>query len=390
MRIDGGGVVIYLDNASTSWPKPEEVYRAVDDCLRNIAGSPGRAGHSQARIAAGVVYEAREELAALFGGANAGNLIFSQNATDALNTALFGLIGPGETVVASSMEHNAVARPLRALEARGACLRVVGCEATGRLPLADLKAALTGGAKAVVVCHGSNVTGSLAPLADIGLMARAAGALFIVDGAQTAGCEDIDVGAMNIDVLAFSGHKGLFGPQGTGGLYVREGLAISPLRYGGTGSLSESDRQPDFYPDCLESGTQNTPGLAGLLAGVRYIRRQGLAAIRRRESELTQTLLAGLAAIPGLELYGPPAGEARTAVVPFTLAGGDSGAVAHRLDREFGIACRAGLHCAPWAHRTAGTLATGTVRLSPGYFTTDGEIDAAIEAVRAIAQDGRV
>jgi cysteine desulfurase/selenocysteine lyase len=381
--------VIYLDNASTSWPKPEEVYRAVDDCLRNLAGSPGRGGHGAARAAAFLVYEAREALTALFGGGNAGNLMFVHNATDAINTALLGLIGPGDAVVASSMEHNAVARPLRALEARGASLRVVGCDKAGRLPLADLKAALSGGAKAVVVCHGSNVSGTLAPLAEIGALARAAGALFVVDAAQTAGREDIDVDAMSIDVLAFSGHKSLFGPQGTGGLYVREGLAIQPLRYGGTGSLSESDRQPDFYPDCLESGTHNTPGLAGLLAGVRYIKSCGLAAIRRRENELTQALLTGLAVIPGLTVYGPPAGEPRAAVVSFTLAGRDSGAVAQQLDREFGIACRAGLHCAPWAHCTLGTLASGTVRLSPGYFTTDGEIAAAIEAVRAVAQNGK-
>lgn len=381
-------MVIYLDNASTSWPKPEEVYRAVDDCLRNIAGSPGRAGHGPAREAARLVYDAREELAALFGAGNSGNLIFGHNATDAINTALFGLIGPGDRVVATSMEHNAVARPLRALEARGARLRIVGCDPAGRLPLPELRAALTGGARAVVVCHGSNVAGTLAPLAEIGELARAAGALFIVDAAQTAGREEIDVEAMNIDVLAFSGHKSLFGPQGTGGLYVREGLRIAPLRFGGTGSLSESDRQPDFYPDCLESGTHNTPGLAGLLAGSRYIRRLGLAAIRRREAELTRVLLSELAAIPQVTLYGPPSGEPRAAVVSFTLAGCDSGAVAQRLDREFAIACRAGLHCAPWAHATLGTLATGTIRLSPGYFTTDGEIAAAIEAVRAVAQDG--
>lgn len=379
--------MIYLDNAATSWPKPAEVPRAVAACLRRTA-SPGRSGHGLSREADRILFAAREALAALFGAANSGTITFAANATDALNTALFGLLAPGDRVVTTSMEHNAVARPLRALEDRGLHLEIVGCDRAGGLPLDSLRAALAGGAKAVVVTHASNVTGTVMPLADIGRLARAAGALLIVDAAQTAGAEHIDVAAMGIDVMAFSGHKSLLGPQGTGGLYVREGVMVEPLRHGGTGSLSESDRQPLFYPDRLESGTPNTPGIAGLLAGVKYINKRGLENIRTAENQLTGELLAGLANIPGVAVYGPPPGAPRAAVVSFTVGDRDSGEIAHRLDREYGIACRGGLHCAPWAHKTIGTLMTGTVRFSPGCFTTVADIAAAQAAVTAIAAGG--
>lgn len=377
--------MIYLDNAATSWPKPEAVYAAVDDCLRNCGGSPGRGGHRLARAASQIVFDAREEVAVLLGIRNSSSLIFAYNATDALNMALFGLLKPGDKVVTTSMEHNAVTRTLRVLERQGVALRVIQADERGQTTREDFRAALAQGATAVVVGHGSNVTGALAPLAEIGPLAAEAGAILIVDAAQTAGVEDIDVAAMGIDVLAFSGHKGLLGPQGTGGLYVRDDLSVTPLRFGGTGSQSESDAQPVFYPDRLESGTANTPGLAGLLAGVRFIRETGPAVIRNRERELTDLLLEGLSRIPGVTLYGPAAGENRTAVVSFTVRGRDSGETASQLDREYGIACRGGLHCAPWAHRTIGTLRTGTVRFSPGYYTTRQEIDAALLAVREIA-----
>ena len=376
--------MIYLDNAATSWPKPAAVPRAVAACLRRAA-SPGRGVHGLSREADRILFAAREALAALFGAENSGTITFAANATDALNTALFGLLAPGDRVVTTSMEHNAVARPLRALEDRGLHLELVGCDRAGRLPLDSLRTALAGGVKAVVVTHASNVTGTLMPLADIGRLARAAGALLIVDAAQTAGAEHIDVAAMGIDIMAFSGHKSLLGPQGTGGLYVREGVAVEPLRHGGTGSLSESDRQPLFYPDRLESGTPNTPGIAGLLAGVTYINKRGLENIRTAENQLTGELHAGLANIPGVAVYGPPLGVPRAAVVSFTVGDRDSGEIAHRLDREYGIACRGGLHCAPWAHRTIGTLMTGTVRFSPGCFTTAADIAAALTAVQAIA-----
>lgn len=379
--------MIYLDNAATSWPKPEAVCQAVNDCLRYAGGSPGRGGHGMARAADQIMFEARQELAWLLKVNNPASIMFSYNATDALNIALFGLLKPGDKVVTSSMEHNAVARPLRELERRGIRLDVILCDKDGRLPLEDLKAGLNG-ARAVVVGHGSNVTGTLAPLAEIGSLAAAAGAVFVVDAAQTCGVEEIDVEGFGVDILAFSGHKGFLGPQGTGGLYLRPGLDVIPLRYGGTGSQSDSDQQPAFYPDRLESGTPNTPGIAGLLAGIRFIRETGLSKIRQVEKEFTTRLLEGLASIPKVAIYGPGASESRTAVVSFTIEGVDSGEVAWRLDRDYGIACRAGLHCAPWAHQTIGTLRSGTIRFSPGYFNTANDIVAAVEAVKAAALMG--
>ncbi|BBB90588.1 MAG TPA: aminotransferase class V-fold PLP-dependent enzyme [Methylomusa anaerophila] len=375
--------LIYLDNAATTWPKPEEVYRAVDCCLRNIGANPGRGGHSMARAAGLLLYETREELAELFHIEDANQIAFTLNATDAINTAIFGVVRPGDTVVTTAMEHNAVARALRFVEKRGANLIIVPCSPTGDLDMKALTAALNNSPKAVVMTHASNVTGQIQPVEEIGRLTREHGITLIVDAAQTAGVEAIDVAAMGIDVLAFSGHKGLLGPQGTGGLYVREGIAVAPLRLGGTGSLSESDEQPDFMPDRLESGTPNTPGIAGLQAGVRFIRNEGSGAIRKKELELTQELENGLKEIPGLTIYSPLSKGRRTAVMAFTIDGQDCGDIAYRLDRDYGIACRSGLHCAPWAHRTIGTLKTGAVRFSPGYFNTPKQIS---EAVRAVGQ----
>lgn len=376
--------MIYLDNAATTWPKPEEVYKAVDQCLRS-GGNPGRGGHGRARAATYILYEARETLAQLLNVENPTNIAFAYNATDALNTAILGLFQPGQHVVTTSMEHNAVARPLRYLESKGVKLTVLPCDMNGKLELSQLQNCLEKGATAVVMGHASNVTGNIMPIAAIGEMAKEYKALFIVDSAQTAGVEDIDVVRMNIDVLAFSGHKGLFGPQGTGGLYVREGIALNPLRYGGTGSLSESDLQPDFMPDRLESGTPNTPGIAGLLAGAKFILHTGRENIRSKELALTEMLIRELNKLASVKLYGATGGS-RTAVVSFNINEMDSGEAAHYLDSQFNIACRAGLHCAPWAHKTLGTIKTGTIRFSPGYFNTVEEIEQAIDAVRVIGE----
>jgi cysteine desulfurase family protein len=376
--------MIYLDNAATTWPKPEAVYRAVDECLRGISGNPGRGGHSNARKAAYLLYEAREEIAGLFGIDNPTNISFTHNATDALNIALLGLVHSGDLVVTTAMEHNAVARPLRYLESIGAKLSIVPCDTTGNLELEGMEKAIKAGAKVVIMSHASNVTGTIMPICEVGKLAAHYGAVFIVDAAQTGGVEEIQAQQFGIDLLAFSGHKGLFGPQGTGGLYVRDGLKITPLRYGGTGSLSESDIQPEFMPDRLESGTPNTPGIAGLLAGVKFVQDTGRETIRAWEAQLSNQLITGLKTINGVTLYGPKQHSARTAVVSFIIDKWDSGALAHHLDQEFGIACRAGLHCAPWAHQTIGTLRTGTVRFSPGYFNTVAEIEEAIQAVRML------
>lgn len=378
--------VIYLDNAATTWPKPEAVYQAVDACLRSVGGNPGRGLSTGSRNAANLIYETREALANLFGISNSAQVIFTHNATDALNTALFGFIKPGDCVVTTSMEHHAVARPLAYLETLGVKVVRVQADRQGWIDPNAIEQAVGKGTKAIVLSHASNVTGTIMPLYEIGQIARKAQAAFIVDAAQTAGVEAIDVHEMQIGLLAFSGHKGLLGPQGTGGLYIQEDIQLKPLRYGGTGSLSESELQPDFLPDRLESGTLNTPGIAGLLAGLEFIRTTGRDVIRKKEIQFAAQLIAGLAEIPGVRLYGPIEPDKRTAVVSFNIGQLDSNRIAYELDAEFGIACRGGLHCSSWAHRTIGTLASGTVRFSPGYFNQTAEIAAAIQAVKAIAE----
>ena len=380
--------MIYLDNAATSWPKPEMVYQAVDNCLRS-GGSPGRGTYASAQRAVGILDQTREALASLLGVSNPLQLVFASSATDAVNTALFGAIKQGDRIVTTTIEHNATARPLRYLSGIGIDIIKIPVNAAGQLDLLLLERAVKTGVQAVVINHASNVSGAVMPLAEIGEIAKRHQALFIVDAAQTAGIELIDAAQMHIDLLAFSGHKGLFGPQGTGGLYIKENVTVRPTRYGGTGSLSESDRQPGFLPDCLESGTPNMPGIAGLLAGVRFIAATGREVIKKRETVLSAELIAGLKEIKQVQIYGPADPARRTAVVSFVVAGQDSRLVAVRLDKEFGIACRAGLHCAPWAHETLGTIANGTVRLSPGFFNTSEEIAAVLQAVRTIAEGGK-
>ena len=378
--------MIYLDNAATTWPKPEAVYQAVDHCLRQCSGNPGRGGHGNARAATHILYEAREALATLFNIDNPTNIIFTHNATDALNMALLGTINPGDSILTTGMEHNAVARPLRYLESIGVKINIVPCDSTGKLNLIEMENILKSGIQAIVMSHASNVTGRIMPIYEVGKLAKKYQACFIVDAAQTAGVEEIDVEACAIDILGFSGHKGLLGPQGTGGLYVRDGSKTRPLRYGGTGSLSEFDRQPDFLPDKLESGTPNTPGIAGLLRGVEFIHEVGMNNIRNKERELAQQLIIGLKKIKDVVVYTPELSHEHTAVVAFTIGSTDSSLVAHRLDMEFDIACRAGLHCAPWAHQCIGTLKTGVIRFSPGYFNTMDEIVQVLNAVEQIAQ----
>lgn len=373
--------MIYLDNAATTWPKPEPVYDAVNSCLRR-GGSSGRGGHSMARDANRILFEAREELSVLLGVKDSSRISFFFNATDALNTAILGSLKPGDIVVTTTMEHNAVARPLRYLESKGVELRIVSCWKDGELSLSALRDAVADKPKALVMAHASNVTGWVMPMEEIRAFLPPE-TLFIVDAAQTAGIEPINVEILGIDLLAASGHKGLLGPQGTGVLYVKPGVNVMPLRYGGTGSLSESDRQPDFMPDCLESGTANTPGIAGLLAGVRFIHATGIEQIAVRERKLAEMLANELKRMPGVRVLGWQ-NTRQTAVVSALFDSIDSGWVAQRLADEYDIACRAGLHCAPWAHKTLGTLESGAIRFSPGFFTSEQEIEMTVRAVHAI------
>lgn len=376
--------MIYLDNAATTWPKPKEVAEAVAACIEAVPGTPGRGSHQGARQAARIVFEAREEIAALFDVDDATRIAFCGNATQALNTALFGLLQPGDVVLTSSWEHNAVVRPLHVLEQKGVVIRKIPPSQEGPLDLRALEAALPG-AKALVLTHASNVTGAILPIREAAALAARHGCLVLVDAAQTAGVEEIQA-SWGLHVIAFAGHKGLLGPQGTGGLYVAPQVSVKPLIFGGTGSRSEEREQPSFYPDCLESGTLNTPGLAGLLAGVRFVRATGVEKIRCRESGLAEKLRAALRDMQGISMKGEKQGQLQTAVLSFTVEGMDSNLAALWLEEKAGIICRAGLHCAPWAHEALGTLETGTIRLSPGYFNTDAEIEAAIKAVQQLTQ----
>jgi len=380
--------VIYLDHAATSWPKPPEVVAAMADFLERAGGNPGRSGHRLSIAAGRIVYEAREAVAELFHAPDPLRVLFTGNATQAINVALAGLLRPGHRVVTTSMEHNAVMRPLRALEKTGVHVSVVPCDRAGHLDLSAWRAALAEPARLAVVNHASNVTGTLAPLAAVADVAHRAGALLLVDAAQTAGVVPLDMIALGIDLLAFTGHKGLLGPPGTGGLVLGaavEARQLEPLVRGGTGSRSESEEQPEDLPDRFESGTPNGAGIAGLGAGIRHVLARGVESARAHEIALTRQLLNGLRRLPGVHVYGPEDPARRTAVVSCTVAGRPVSEVGLQLDEEYGILCRVGLHCAPAAHRTIGTFPGGTVRLAPGASTTAEEIDATLRAMQELA-----
>lgn len=381
--------MIYLDNAATSWPKPPGVAEAMAGALTRAGGNPGRAGHRLSLASGRIMYDVREALAEFFGAPDPLGVIFTQNATHALNLALHGLLQPGARVVCTSMEHNGVMRPLRALERAGVKVVVVPCGPDGLLPVDALAAAVTPGTALVVVNHASNVTGTIAPGAEAGEIARRAGALLLVDAAQSAGALEIDMGRMGIDLLAFAGHKGLLGPSGTGGLVL--GSRVDPgrlasLMQGGTGSRSEQEVQPEDLPDKYESGTPNFVGIAGLGAGLAYVRERGVAAIRAHEMAMTEQLRDGLLRIGRLTVYGPADPVRRVGVVSFAVDGLSVSDIGFLLDDEFGVLTRVGLHCAPAAHRTIGTLPGGTVRLAPGPFTTAAEVDAAVDAIVAVVR----
>ncbi len=379
--------MIYLDNAATSRPKPSEVIQAMNDFLENVCANAGRSGHRLAIQASRIVYEAREAVAELFNVNDPLRIVFTMNATESLNLALQGSLSPGDHVITSSMEHNSVMRPLRALETQGIEVTVVQCSEQGFLNPGDVEEVIEPHTKMVVLNHGSNVTGSLAPVEEIGSIARECGLFFALDAAQTAGAYPIDVDEINVDLLAFTGHKSLCGPPGTGGLYIREGVKLEPLKWGGTGSRSEEEYQPDFLPDAYESGTPNLVGIAGLGAGVRFVMREGIEAIRKRERDLTQRLIDGLLDIPGVSVYGDLNAHHQIGVVSFNIDGASQSEIGLRLDEEYEIMCRVGLHCAPAAHKTIGTFPDGTVRFGLGTFTTGDEIETAIQAVKDLAEN---
>ncbi len=390
--------MIYFDNAATSWPKPPGVAETMMHFLSDVGANPGRAAHRRAVEAGRIVYDAREAVAELFNAPDPLRVAFGKNVTEALNLALRGYLRPGDHVVTSSMEHNSMMRPLRALERQdgpssgGVRVTVVACSPQGVLDPADVEAAIRPDTKLVALNHASNVVGTLLPVAEVGAICRERGLLLLVDAAQTGGAYPLDMQADLIDLLAFTGHKSLGGPMGTGGLIVGQRVdetQIEPLIRGGTGSRSEHEEQPDFLPDVFESGTPNAVGLAGLEAGVRWVLERGVEQIRTHEVALTRRLIGGLKNIPGVTVYGGHDAELQTATVSFNVAGMEPSEVGLRLDDEYGVLCRVGLHCAPAAHKTLGTFPVGTVRFGLGAFNAAHEVDKAVSAVAALAQEAK-
>ena len=376
---------IYLDNAATSFPKPEAVYRAVSDTLQKYGSSPGRGGHKMSMQTDRLIFDVRERIATFFNIPNSSNVIFTFNVTMGINLVLKGFLKAGDHVLTSSMEHNAVMRPLKRLEKEGISKTVVKCSNEGFLNPKDIEKEIKPNTKLIVITHASNVVGTILPIREVGEIARKNGIAFFVDAAQSAGLLPIDVQRDNIDMLGCTGHKSLFGPQGTGFLYIKDGLDVKPLIEGGTGSNSESDEMPDFMPDKFQGGTLNTPGIAGLGAGLEFIQKEGLKNIRAKELHLTTEIMNGLKNIKGVKLYGSLNPLDRVAVVSFNIEGKDPSEVGNILNEKYNIMSRVGLHCAPNAHRTIGTFPEGTVRVSVGYFNTEGDIDKLIKAVKGIA-----
>lgn len=378
--------MIYLDNAATTMRKPQTVIDAVTQAMCSL-GNAGRGATSGALDAARTIHACRAKLARLLGCPRADHVCFTSNSTAALNTVINGVVRPGDRVVTTVLEHNSVLRPLNRLAAeRGVTVEYAGCDANGVLDYDELERLVTSGTRAVVVTHASNVTGNAVDIARVAAMAHAAGALVIVDASQSAGTAHIDMRAMGLDVVCFTGHKGLMGPQGTGGLAVAEGIDVAPWAMGGTGVHSFDALQPLEWPTRLEAGTLNGHGIAGLSAGLDFIEAQGgVEAIAAHERSLAERFLAGVREIPGIALYGAFDQPVRSAIVSLNVGDIDSAEISDALMQGWGIATRPGAHCAPLMHRALGTERQGIVRFSFGYFNTDEEVDTAIDALRDLA-----
>ena len=378
--------MIYFDNAATTLQKPECVLRAVMEAMGTF-GNPGRGVHEPALAASRGVYETRCALAQLFCVENPANIAFTANATAALNTAIKGILNPGDHVITTAMEHNSVLRPLYELEDRGVELTILPADDRGRIDYNAISAAIRDNTRAIVCTHGSNLTGNLLDIGKIGAIAKAHGLLFVVDASQTAGVFPIDVQKMGIDILCFTGHKGLLGPQGTGGLYVREGVDVRPLLTGGSGVQSHSKTHPAQMPTALESGTLNAHGLAGLNAGVRWLLETGIDTLRQKELDLMWAFYEGVREIPEITVYGDFSARERCPIVSLNVRDYDSSQVSDALFSQYGIATRPGAHCAPLMHDALGTGSRGGVRFSFSHYNTMEEIKIAIAALREIARE---
>lgn len=380
-------MTLYLDNAATTWPKPDRVYEAVQHAMRDVGASPGRAAHRHAREASDIVTATREKVARLLGIPDAEAVIFTKNATESINVVLKGWLRPGDRVIFSGMEHNAVVRPVERLKLLGVEAEVIPCTSSGLLDLEVFREKIAARPRLAVLNHASNVNGGIQPVSRVAELCSDAGVPLLLDAAQTAGVQPVSAKDLNLGMLACSGHKGLLGPSGMGVLYIRPDLDVPPLMEGGTGSRSEDALQPDCTPDRYESGTLNLPGIAGLGAGIDFILERGISSIRDHELELAFFLEDGLNRMSGVSVYRPA--ERGTGTVSFTVEGLNPGDVGYLLDQAFDTAVRTGLHCAPLAHETLGSFPQGTVRVSPGIFSTMEEMDYFLKSLRSLLMTRR-
>jgi cysteine desulfurase / selenocysteine lyase len=380
--------MIYLDNAATSFPKPERVYDEILKCMREYCANPGRGGHSMSIASGKAVIDARETICNFFNIKNAMQVCFTKNATEALNVAIKGFLKPGDHCLTTSMEHNSVIRPLKTMERdNGLSLTIIKGNIFGEINPEEFRKQIKPNTKLIISTLSSNVNGIIMPVKEIGKIAKEYGVKFLLDASQGAGALKIDVEDMNIDMLAFPGHKSLLGPQGTGGLYINEGIKITSIFQGGTGSNSENIYQPEFMPDLLESGTLNTAGIVGLRYGIDFINSFGLENIENYKYLLIKRLHEGLENLKGIKIYSKNIYNNNSGIFAFNFNTIDSNEVSYVLDKAYGIASRAGLHCAPLAHETLGTIKKGIVRLSVGCFNTIDEIDLTINALEEIAKE---
>lgn len=378
--------MIYLDNAATTMHKPDCVIDAVIAAMSSM-GNAGRGANEASLSASRIIYDTREKLCRLFGGTSPRQIAFTSNSTESLNIAIKGLLKPGDHVISTMLEHNSVLRPLYELEGRGVKLTIVKSDSKGRIDISDIEDAICEDTKMIVCTNGSNLTGNYVDVGAIGEIAKKHQVLFVVDASQTAGVFPINVEDMNIDVLCFTGHKGLLGPQGTGGIYVREGLAIPPLKSGGSGVQTYNKSHPQEMPTALEAGTLNGHGIAGLHAALEYLEKTGIDTIRTREQELMWKFYEGVKDIPEITIYGDFSTKERCPIVTLNIGDYDSGEVSDALLTEYGISTRPGGHCAPLMHEALGTVSQGAVRFSFCHYNTDEEVETAIRAIRELAQE---
>ena len=378
--------MIYMDNAATTMQKPQQVIDAVAAAMCSI-GNAGRGAHAASLGAARTIYDAREKLACFFHAENPKQIAFTMNSTESLNIALKGVLNPGDHVITTMLEHNSVLRPLYELQEKGTELTILKSNPQGTLDYEDFEKAIKENTKAIVCTHGSNLTGNLVDVKRVGEIAKKHGVLFIVDASQTAGVFPIDVQEMGIDILCFTGHKGLLGPQGTGGIYVREGLTVRPLLCGGSGVQTYNKKHPSEMPTALEAGTLNGHGIAGLDAAVEYLMETGIDTIREREQDLMWRFYEGVKDIPGVKVYGDFSTRERCAIVTLNIGDYDSSEVSDELLMTYGISTRAGGHCAPLMHEALGTVEQGAVRFSFSHYNTDEELNTAIQAVKEMAAE---